>query len=106
MATLIEEKLKQRSIPITEIEQSAFCQSEPTLKSKTLEAELKAGVRWQKISPAYLRIEPEELTQLIHKARAKLGDKLLILGHHYQRDEVIEFGDRRPPGHPSRRGES
>ncbi len=95
MATLIEEKLKQRTIPITEIEQSAFCQSEPKLKSKTLEAEFKSGVRWQKISPAYLRIEPEELTRRIHKARAKLGDKLLILGHHYQRDEVIEFADYR-----------
>jgi quinolinate synthase len=26
-------------------------------------------------------------------AKAKLGDRALILGHHYQRDEVIEFAD-------------
>ena len=26
-------------------------------------------------------------------AKAKLGDRTLILGHHYQRDEVIEFAD-------------
>ena len=44
MATLIQEKQKERSIPITEIEQSAFCQSDPKLQSKTLEAEFKAGV--------------------------------------------------------------
>jgi quinolinate synthase len=95
MATLIQEKQKERSIPITEIEQSAFCQSDPKLQSKTLEAEFKAGVRWQKISPAYMRIDPKELTERIRVARAKLGDRLLILGHHYQRDEVIEFADFR-----------
>lgn len=27
------------------------------------------------------------------KARAALGDSLFVLGHHYQRDEVIEFAD-------------
>jgi quinolinate synthase len=26
-------------------------------------------------------------------ARAALGDRALILGHHYQRDEVIDFAD-------------
>ncbi|GAA3066875.1 hypothetical protein GCM10020000_58870 [Streptomyces olivoverticillatus] len=26
-------------------------------------------------------------------AKAKLGDKVFVLGHHYQRDEVIEFAD-------------
>ena len=26
-------------------------------------------------------------------AKAKLGDRALVLGHHYQRDEVIEFAD-------------
>src|SRR5205814_10423586 len=26
-------------------------------------------------------------------ARAKLGNRLVILGHHYQRDEVIKFAD-------------
>jgi len=28
-----------------------------------------------------------------HEARASLGDRALILGHHYQRDEVINFAD-------------
>ena len=26
-------------------------------------------------------------------ARAALGDRALVLGHHYQRDEVIQFAD-------------
>jgi len=28
-----------------------------------------------------------------HAAKAALGDKLFVLGHHYQRDEVIQFAD-------------
>jgi quinolinate synthase len=28
-----------------------------------------------------------------HAAKATLGDRLFILGHHYQRDEVIQFAD-------------
>ena len=95
MATLIEEKLRDRALPVTEIEQSAFCQSQPQLRSETLEAEFRAGVRWQRIPPEYLRIEPAELTGRIRAARARLSDRLLILGHHYQRDDVIEFADFR-----------
>lgn len=36
-----------------------------------------------------------ELRERILRAKETLGDRLLILGHHYQRDEVIEFADRR-----------
>lgn len=34
-----------------------------------------------------------ELVNRAKKARAALGDKAMILGHHYQRDEVIQFAD-------------
>ena len=34
-----------------------------------------------------------DLRERARKAKAALGSKLLILGHHYQRDEVIEFAD-------------
>ena len=40
------------TIPITEIEQSAFCQTDEELRAKTLEEELSAGVRWQKLRSA------------------------------------------------------
>jgi quinolinate synthase len=33
------------------------------------------------------------LVERARAARAKLGDRAFILGHHYQRDEVIEFAD-------------
>ena len=34
-----------------------------------------------------------ELVDRAKKARAALGDRAMILGHHYQRDEVIQFAD-------------
>ncbi len=39
--------------------------------------------------------EPSDpnLVQRAIAARAKLGDRAMILGHHYQRDEVIQFAD-------------
>ena len=33
------------------------------------------------------------LVERARKARAALGSSTMILGHHYQRDEVIEFAD-------------
>ena len=83
------------TIPITEIEQSAFCQTDDELRAKTLEDEFSAGVRWQKLPVSYMRMSPEELDERIAEARAKLGDSAVILGHHYQRDEVIKYADYR-----------
>ncbi|MDQ2717820.1 MAG: quinolinate synthase NadA [Chloroflexota bacterium] len=37
----------------------------------------------------------EELDARIAAARAKLGERLVILGHHYQRDEIIKYADYR-----------
>ena len=34
-----------------------------------------------------------DLVQRARAARAALGDRAFVLGHHYQRDEVIEFAD-------------
>ena len=86
-------ELKTPTIPITEIEQSAFCTTDDDLSSRTLEDEFNVGVRWQKLPIEYMRTSPEELDANIQEARAKLGSKLVILGHHYQRDEVIKFAD-------------
>jgi quinolinate synthase len=56
--------------------------------------EEKAFISWQQDIPrAYLNVSPEELDLRIRAARAYLGSKLVILGHHYQRDEVIRYAD-------------
>jgi quinolinate synthase len=43
----------------------------------------------------YLEAAPEELDQRIGAAKAALGDRLFILGHHYQRDDVMKWADAR-----------
>ena len=86
-------RTKQPSIPITEIEHSAFCRTEDQLKAEPLEEEFKVNIRWQRIPTEYLRLTAEELDQRIHKAREQLGKKVTILGHHYQREEVIKYAD-------------
>jgi quinolinate synthase len=47
----------------------------------------------QPLPEAYLGLSDEEMSLRIAAARAALGDRLVILGHHYQRDEVIKFAD-------------
>ena len=88
-------KLKTPTIPITEIEQSAFCQTDEKLTAKPLAEEFDAGVRWQKLPMQYMRMTPDELDQRITAVRAKLGERVVLLGHHYQRDEIIRFADFR-----------
>jgi quinolinate synthase len=41
----------------------------------------------------YLGLSDEELDRRIAAAKAALGRRVVILGHHYQRDEVIRFAD-------------
>lgn len=41
----------------------------------------------------YVHLSEAELRTRIQQARQKLGDRLVILGHHYQRDDVIEHAD-------------
>jgi len=43
----------------------------------------------------YRDASPEALEQMIGDAKATLGDRLFILGHHYQRDEVMRWADAR-----------
>jgi quinolinate synthase len=43
----------------------------------------------------YASASPDELDQWIGQAKAALGPSVLILGHHYQRDEVMRWADAR-----------
>ncbi len=47
----------------------------------------------QPLPDRYLRLSDAELNLRLAAAKAGLGDRLVILGHHYQRDEVIAFAD-------------
>ena len=54
-----------------------------------------AGREHEPIPKHYLQLPAEELDQRIDAVRRKLGERVLILGHHYQRDEVIKYADLR-----------
>ena len=43
----------------------------------------------------YINATPDELAERIAAAKATLGDRVFILGHHYQRDEVMRWADAR-----------
>ncbi|MEX1218251.1 MAG: quinolinate synthase NadA, partial [Acidimicrobiales bacterium] len=43
----------------------------------------------------YTQATPGELSDRIATAKTTLGDRVFILGHHYQRDEVMEWADAR-----------
>jgi quinolinate synthase len=47
----------------------------------------------QALPEKYLGLSDAEMDARIARARATLGTRLVILGHHYQRDEVIKFAD-------------
>jgi len=47
----------------------------------------------QALPERYLGLSDTEMDARISAARQTLGRRLLILGHHYQRDEVIKFAD-------------
>ncbi|TWT67782.1 quinolinate synthase NadA [Crateriforma conspicua] len=44
---------------------------------------------------SYKTLESDELHQRIEAVRQSMGDSLLLLGHHYQQDEVIQHCDLR-----------
>ena len=47
----------------------------------------------QSLPEAYLRLADEDMDLRLRAAKAALGSRLVILGHHYQRDEVIRFAN-------------
>jgi len=84
---------KQPKIPVTELEHSAFCKPGDELPAKTLLEEKAVNVQWQDIPIEYLHCSVEELDARIGRAKQELGDSVTILGHHYQREEVIKYTD-------------
>jgi quinolinate synthase len=47
------------------------------------------------LTERYSTATPDELSRMISDAKATLGSRLFILGHHYQRDDVMRWADAR-----------
>jgi quinolinate synthase len=51
------------------------------------------ALKQQRIPRDYFKMDADERTARIWALRRQLGDRLVVLGHHYQRDEVVQFAD-------------
>src|SRR5688572_25994677 len=57
---------------------------------------MESGAQLQVPLPTkYSEMSPDEIAVGIARAKEILGSKLVILGHHYQREEVIRWADFR-----------
>jgi quinolinate synthase len=71
------------------------CTTDRALRTIPL-AEEHAFASWQQDIPAeYRSLAADELVRRIAAAKAKLSEKLVILSHHYQREDIIQFADYR-----------
>ena len=51
-------------------------------------------MNWQQPIPHfYTQLSKAAVVERIAQRKAQLGDRLVILGHHYQQDDVIRFAD-------------
>src|SRR5580765_2907014 len=65
----------------------------PTLIPLLTEFEKEHISERQPLPEKYLGLSDADMDSRIASVRKKLGSRLVILGHHYQRDEVIKFAD-------------
>jgi quinolinate synthase len=55
---------------------------------------IKSSRVWQQpLPPVYRQLSDAALRERIRATKARLGKQLVILGHHYQQDAVVEFAD-------------
>ena len=71
------------------------CESDAGIETIPLTQEASFGSWQQGIPERYWQLEPDELVERVWKARARLGERVVVLGHHYQREDIIQFADER-----------
>jgi len=71
------------------------CETDTGIDTVPLDQEVAFG-SWQRAIPeAYWHLGAEELVARVRAARATLGERVVVLGHHYQREDIIQFADER-----------
>ena len=71
------------------------CETNTGIKTLPLSAEPSFAYWQQDIPSEYWDLGADELVERVAVARKKLGSKLIVLGHHYQREDIIQFADFR-----------
>jgi quinolinate synthase len=87
---------REELIPITVAGQAGIaCETDTGIKTLPLSSEPSFAYWQQDIPKEYWDLTAEQLTERVAKGRKKLGSTLIILGHHYQREDIIAFADFR-----------
>src|SRR5215216_2684366 len=80
---------------MTTILLNEICETDNGISTVPLADERAFGL-WQKDIPAeYRGLDARALAERIGAARAALGTRAVVLGHHYQREDIIQFADFR-----------
>src|SRR6266540_4237736 len=86
MTTLTEE-----IIPLAGI----ACETNTGIDTRPLSSEPSFAYWQQDIPREYWDLDAKQLVARVAEARRKLGSRLIVLGHHYQREDIIQFADVR-----------
>ena len=79
----------------TLLDEAMQCPTDRSLDTRPL-AEERAFAFWQKDIPEeYWRLDAPQIIARIAAARNELGQRCVVLGHHYQREDIIQFADFR-----------
>jgi len=87
-----ERPLITEELPLAE---AMECTTDRPLETLPLAQEADFASWQQGIPSEYSMLTADELVRRIGVAKAKLSDRLVILGHHYQRQDIIQFADYR-----------
>jgi quinolinate synthase len=71
------------------------CETQTGIQTLPLSSEPSFAYWQQDIPREYAELGAQELVQRVAAARRELGSKLIVLGHHYQREDIIQFADFR-----------
>ncbi|MBI2942352.1 MAG: quinolinate synthase NadA [Chloroflexi bacterium] len=66
-----------------------------TATAADLERRPRPAMGGERIPSRYLAMPEQEMDERIGEAKRQLGSSVVILGHHYQRDDIIKFADFR-----------
>jgi len=79
----------------TVLNEAMECPTDRSLDTQPL-AEESSFAFWQKEIPEqYWRLDASQIIARIAAARRQLGSRCVVLGHHYQREDIIQFADFR-----------
>ena len=92
-AAVADRPIKRLWLQDTQLEAASCVPEEGTGAYETLAAYGAKPGRQQKIPTEYFKMDAAVRDARIFALKEQLGDRLTILGHHYQRDEVIKFAD-------------